>query len=615
MRSIRAIWNCLSSHSVVSSRRKWRCQTAVACEVLEPRTLLSTLHIDSGFGDAGTGRVALTISRGTEPAVHLTTGNQGEILASLYVNGVPTIYRFLANGIPDAEFGTSGRVTLHGQSQFIGYTLVQQRDGKFVVLGAVAEANAYRTAVARFLSDGSLDSTFGVAGVVTLPGHPGFLPGNGGVALQADGKIVVASNGRFGASLFRLNWNGTLDSGFGTGGMATGWMPMFSTANVGLAVRDDGRIAIAGMRAPGTLALALVNPDGTLEVEFGNNGVALSKAEGWFRVEVAMQPDGKLLVGKRSHLTFEIQRFNRDGTLDTSFQSAGSLTLGPDRLPSIFPGMIFSHRGIIVGSTLRYNFLDSIAINTVRIDLVVQRFSFGKTESINRATQPNEGIHLLAAIPAGREMDFLSVAERASLTSRNWLRDYYGSDYVFVDERVQGVEEFHLYNTYTASHVFTQSTALRDSLLSNQSFNDEWIFVDSFPFTVPDDFWLSSADDELWPASGDSFSSSSGANESGTVSWANFVPEDSLLTLTKADDSSAGIPNRLAASLNGLLQVVIPNFNSLASQAASSAPRSNAGNTVTDNSSTPLPQIDETEWDDFWTSVGRGLSGDFTDLL
>lgn len=200
------------------------------------------------------------------------------------------------------------------------------------------------------LADGTLDSTFGVNGLVTtnLGGDDDTAQA---VAVQTDGKIVVAgysNNGAFNnVAVARYNADGTLDSTFGTLGtlnFSIGADPTASASSASsIAIQPDGKILIGGKsQQPGPndsygsdFTLIRLNTDGTFDTSFGvnNNGIALADfTTGNFQVNdailtIALQPDGKIVAGGLTGANFDIAlaRFNSTGTLDTSFGNGGKV--------------------------------------------------------------------------------------------------------------------------------------------------------------------------------------------------------------------------------------------------------------------------------------------------
>ena len=177
---------------------------------------------------------------------------------------------------------------------------------------------------------GRLDPTFGTGGVFTDSAGEFDNTGTSGdaVALQSDGRIIAAGQFGFAAGAVRLNANGTLDSSFGTGGMVTINFPGSNNGPaqvIGLAVQTDGKIVagISTANADGNpqFVLARLNPDGTLDTAFGSGGVVETQigSNGIAASTLALQSDGKiLLAGSRA-----MARYDTTGQLDSTFGSGG----------------------------------------------------------------------------------------------------------------------------------------------------------------------------------------------------------------------------------------------------------------------------------------------------
>ncbi len=183
-----------------------------------------------------------------------------------------------------------------------GNSLVVQADGKPLVAGYALSGTSlnqiYSVALLRYNSDGSLDSGFGTGGVVTSSGGPGI-----SVAMQADGKILLASA----SSLKRYNTDGSADTSFGTGGSVA----VNAGAVNGVVVQADGKILLTAGSA-----LLRYNTDGTPDLIFGINGVASTSGTAY---GIAVQLDGRILVAGNVGLL----RFNGDGSSDLSFGVSG----------------------------------------------------------------------------------------------------------------------------------------------------------------------------------------------------------------------------------------------------------------------------------------------------
>jgi uncharacterized delta-60 repeat protein len=200
---------------------------------------------------------------------------------------------------------------------------------------------------------GSLDPTFGTGGIVTTPTLGAGCPVDAScsIAIQSDGKIVVAgatsSSGSGQPALARFNTNGTLDTSFGTGGLA---IYTNSDGAFGLAIQSDGKILTAGAT---DLELAVVrfNADGTLDNTFGTAGVVETKAAGLVFAPVlgglGVLPDGKIVV---STGLVNI-RLLSDGAFDSSFGTNGVAEL----LSTAQSMTLLSNGGILVASQVSFS--------------------------------------------------------------------------------------------------------------------------------------------------------------------------------------------------------------------------------------------------------------------
>jgi uncharacterized delta-60 repeat protein len=213
----------------------------------------------------------------------------------------------------------------------------------------VPVAQAARQSVVEALT-GGLDPAFGAAGKVSLSLGPGA-PGNGAraqaLAIQADGKIVVAGFAwQTGTSIdfavTRSNQDGSLDQSFGTGGkVSTDFFGMEDEAQA-VAIQQNGKIVVAGRAAIAAVtggvldfdfALARYNSDGSLDPQFGAGGkVTTHFADGRnIGQALLLEPDGHIVVGGgapgvNGASDFALARYNSSGVLDPSFGTGGKVT-------------------------------------------------------------------------------------------------------------------------------------------------------------------------------------------------------------------------------------------------------------------------------------------------
>jgi uncharacterized delta-60 repeat protein len=223
-------------------------------------------------------------------------------------------------GSLDPTFGTGGIVTTPNTTTGCApCALALQTDGKIVVAGGASASNgAAEVAVARYNTNGSLDPTFGKGGIVTT--SQGNISGGAfGMALQPDGKIVVGTTGDVDLLVIRYNTDGSLDTTFGSGGIAS-LRPFndlfFSPLAGGVAVESNGGILIV---AQAVAARLLSN--GQADASFGTDGAAelVSSAQA-----LTLLPTGKFLVSTISAST-AAARYTSSGALDSTFGFAGQV--------------------------------------------------------------------------------------------------------------------------------------------------------------------------------------------------------------------------------------------------------------------------------------------------
>jgi uncharacterized delta-60 repeat protein len=238
-----------------------------------------------------------------------------------------------APGDLDPSFGSGGLVTTDfgGRGDF-GLGVAIQPDGKIVTAGNSSASGTFSIAFAlsRHNADGTLDPTFGTGGtVLTSFGPP--LSAAADVVVQPDGKIVAVGVAGNDFAVARYNANGTLDAGFGAGGLVTTDFGGGDQAN-GVALQPDGKIVVVGLLF-GAVGAARYNQDGSLDSTFGNGGKVVTDAtaspDPVFDVKVTSS--GKIVVGGSTGFypgggDFLLLRYNADGSLDPSFGSGGIVT-------------------------------------------------------------------------------------------------------------------------------------------------------------------------------------------------------------------------------------------------------------------------------------------------
>ncbi|MFN0037183.1 MAG: T9SS type A sorting domain-containing protein [Saprospiraceae bacterium] len=232
----------------------------------------------------------------------------------------------------DVSFGNNGKLLLEGVD-FWMEAMVLQSDGKIVAAGHASNSQNDDFALLRLHPDGSLDNTFGGDGKVLIPIVTGQTDRAIAVALQPDGKIVVAGGSFLTGSaadiaVARLNPGGSLDNTFSFDGKLTTAVGEES-AGYSVLIQPDGKIVVGGSGgASGNSDMALVryNSDGTLDASFSTDGKLLISHAGFdYGFGLARQPDGKLIVAGGTGFDNRMiaARVRTNGLLDSSFGDGG----------------------------------------------------------------------------------------------------------------------------------------------------------------------------------------------------------------------------------------------------------------------------------------------------
>ena len=254
--------------------------------------------LDTSFG--GTGKVTTSTSPGFESANSVVIQDDGKIV----VAGYSALVRYNANGSLDATFGTSGKVT----TDFAVFNAVLQDDGKIIGVGAHDSSSQFT--LERFNADGSLDTSFGGTGKVT---HPGVLAQVGSVTVQTDGKIVVvAQQGADDFRIARYDTDGSLDFTFGVNGIVTTDFGLTSDIGRSITLQNDGNIVVAGVS---NNRFAVARYFASEQPPAFNSASSVNVAENQRNVltVTATDPEGRLLTygltGGADQATFAINSF------------------------------------------------------------------------------------------------------------------------------------------------------------------------------------------------------------------------------------------------------------------------------------------------------------------
>jgi len=301
----------------------------------------------------------------------------------------------------DPTFGSGGEVisSPNGSSAIRGYGMALQSDGKIVMVGGYDSVGP-SFVVARYNVDGSLDTTFGTNGWVSVT-FGGTLEIAVSVAIQTDGKIVVAGNASTpnqDAAIARLNPNGSLDTTFDGDGKVTvnfvdlqGSYPDY--INV-VKIANDGKIVFAGGALGFNLSYKAIvgrlNPNGSLDTTFDGDGTLFAGGGIWEDLNV--QSDFAIvLVGRNSgqfSSTMRAAKYTNSGATDWSYSR------------SVTPGCYIGLNGIATQSDGKL-----VVVGKYACKMIAIRLNINGTEdnTFNNTTLTPDGEAFSVAIqPDGK---------------------------------------------------------------------------------------------------------------------------------------------------------------------------------------------------------------------
>ncbi|MFJ7070537.1 calcium-binding protein [Streptomyces sp. NPDC101115] len=280
--------------------------------------------LDTGFGDAGLVRVEEF--GGSADGADVALLPDGRIVAAgkgggsgfalVRLNGL--------DGSLDPSLGGDGAVVAGftpsspQDAGGIARRLTLQPDGKAVSIGYVG-STAFDIGLARYNTNGTLDSTFSGDGMVTAD-FGGTEFGNA-VAVQPDDKIVAAGSGGSGVALLRYNADGSPDAGFGTAGRTSVAFPGDGGSANAMALQTDGKIVVAGLADDPNSAeandfgVARFTANGTPDTGFAGDGFAVTGFGDFDEARgVLVQPDGKIVAaGYGAGFAFALARYQGGG--------------------------------------------------------------------------------------------------------------------------------------------------------------------------------------------------------------------------------------------------------------------------------------------------------------
>ena len=342
--------------------------------------------LDKSFGASG---LVLTSFGAPSQANAIVVQADGKIIVAGQASAQLAIARYNPDGTLDSTFGAGGKVMTSAGQSAAGDALAIQPDGRIIAAGTVHfNTSAYDDwLIVRYNQDGSLDNSFGSAGIVTT--NFGTFDAAYSVQIQLDGKLVVGGEADSQYGVARYNPDGTLDQTFAVGGKTIN--TSFGSGQINaLALLPNGRIVVAGgsdVLGLVSFGLGMYRANGSVYKKFGDHGSVITG----FGIcpnlvfstdsagSVAIQPDGRIVAAGQTFLNcgpdlsnFAIARYESNGALDPSFGSGGKLIMGFSPVaPGVATGrelLIQPDGRIVVGGYVREPGL-GIGFGLVRFNL------------------------------------------------------------------------------------------------------------------------------------------------------------------------------------------------------------------------------------------------------
>jgi uncharacterized delta-60 repeat protein len=272
--------------------------------------------------------------------------------SSTATTGSMSLARYLDDGKLDPSFGSGGadgdgKVLLPNLVGVQATAILFQAEGRIAVVGDTGTGGLIT--VYRLDAHGEPDAQ--------QPKPVELVPGGAfafDAAAVADGKILVLAQIDGAAVVARLSAAGALDTTFGAAGNVT--LPEVDLPS-DLQVLPDGRIAVAGVAGTGaqarTVAMRL-DAKGTVDRGFGAGGVAIADFPGdEVSPRLMAQRDGKILVSPAlaTQYEFAAARFTAAGQLDATYRAGGLFTFPVLSLSAVFAADVTAHDELILAGS------------------------------------------------------------------------------------------------------------------------------------------------------------------------------------------------------------------------------------------------------------------------
>lgn len=353
-------------------------------------------------------------------AIGIQTNGQIIVGGSSTNNSITSfaLVRYNIDGSIDTTFGNNGFVTTFISTGSTIYTLAIQPNQQICVAGSAGLSYAG----ARYNTDGSLDTSFGIGGYLSVSGGIDFQSIVYAMTFQQNGKIIGSGFGKSGTVesqmvVARSNTNGFIDLTFGNYGFM---FPIIGNRSIANSVTLDSNenIIASGFtksdQGSESFLVIRLTSSGTFDSSFGTNGIVISNIEDSSSASnVIIQNDGQILVSGTSFSSsmginqFAIVRYNNDGSFDNTFGSNGIITTSIGNGATANSSCLQNDgKIIVVGSSLNQE--------TNNLEFTLARYNSNNLFSLNISYPTNSSTVttktpplLLTSSAIGAEVDIL----------------------------------------------------------------------------------------------------------------------------------------------------------------------------------------------------------------
>ena len=340
--------------------------------------------IDNTFLDNGSKSYSpVTSSFSTYTSIKIQNDNKIVLGGYVYFSGQKSsfvISRADSNGNPDPNFGNDGYTITSMDSSVAIQSLAIQNDDKIIAIGNSFSEGEVHFVLTRYNTDGNLDNTFGINGIVITPSLTGYKQDySTSILIQNNSKIIAAGNAsnsnenKF--ALVRYKIDGSIDSSFGNSGIV---LTPFANPNTYLnsaALQSDGKIVAAGYVQKSTeydFVVVRYNADGDLDDTFGSNGVSFLETPNFYDEcnSIVIQDDGKIILagesisGSTNIQNVKLVRLNTDGSIDNTFGTGGikQTTIGGSYAETSSVLMQSDGKIVVAGNVSNLNYYSALTL-------------------------------------------------------------------------------------------------------------------------------------------------------------------------------------------------------------------------------------------------------------